>query len=41
LQAKRQILIPSVKILLDKMIEKADFRVSKELYSTIIQAAGE
>ena len=41
LQAKRKMLIPYVKILIDQLIEQADFRVSEKLYTTIIQSAGE
>ena len=41
LQAKRKMLIPSVKVLMDQLMEQADFRVSSKLYTTIIQAAGE
>ncbi|MBE9057022.1 DUF3368 domain-containing protein [Sphaerospermopsis sp. LEGE 08334] len=41
LQAKRKNLIPSVKILMDQLIEQADFRVSNQLYTTILQSAGE
>ncbi|MEA5582137.1 DUF3368 domain-containing protein [Nodularia harveyana UHCC-0300] len=41
LQAKRKMLVPSVKILMDQLIEQADFRVSDQLYTTIIQSAGE
>ncbi|TAE52451.1 MAG: DUF3368 domain-containing protein [Nostocales cyanobacterium] len=41
LQAKRKNLIPSVKMLMDQLIEEADFRVSHQLYTTILQSAGE
>jgi len=41
LQAKRKMLIPSVKILMDQLMEEADFRVSDKLYTAIIQSAGE
>ncbi|MTJ15390.1 DUF3368 domain-containing protein [Anabaena sp. UHCC 0187] len=41
LQAKRKMLIPAVKILMNQLIEQADFRVSDQLYTTILQAAGE
>ncbi|MFM7407209.1 MAG: DUF3368 domain-containing protein [Cuspidothrix sp.] len=41
LQAKRKKLIPSVKILMDQLIEQADFRVSNQLYTNILQSAGE
>lgn len=40
-QAKRNNLIQIVKPLLDQLIEQADFRVSDELYTTILQIAGE
>jgi predicted nucleic acid-binding protein len=41
LQAKRNGLILSVKPLMDRLIEQVDFRVSSQLYATILQAAGE
>jgi hypothetical protein len=41
LQAKRNNLIPAIKPLLDQLIEQADFRVSSQLYTTILQSAGE
>ncbi|WP_178378191.1 DUF3368 domain-containing protein [Chroogloeocystis siderophila] len=41
LQAKRNGLILSVKPLMDHLIEQVDFRVSSQLYATILQAAGE
>jgi predicted nucleic acid-binding protein len=41
LQAKRKMLIPSVKVLIDQLIEQADFRVSDQLYTIILQSAGE
>lgn len=41
LQAKQNILISSVKILMDQLIETADFRVSQQLYSMVLKAAGE
>ncbi|MBD2667019.1 hypothetical protein B6N60_00031 [Richelia sinica FACHB-800] len=41
LQAKRKNLIPSVKTLMDQLIDQADFRVSNQLYTKILQAAGE
>ncbi|MTJ50940.1 DUF3368 domain-containing protein [Dolichospermum sp. UHCC 0259] len=41
LQAKRKMLIPAVKILMNQLIEQADFRVSDQLYTTILQAAEE
>jgi len=40
-QAKQKMLIPSVKVLIDQLIEKADFRVSNQLYTTILQSAEE
>jgi hypothetical protein len=41
LQAKRNNLIPAIKPLLDQLIEQADFRVSSQLYTTILQSASE
>ncbi len=41
LQAKRNGLISTVKPLLDRLIEQADFRVSSQLYTTILEYAGE
>lgn len=41
LQAKRHCFIPAVKPLMDRLIEEADFRVSNQLYLTILQTAGE
>lgn len=41
LQAKRGGLISTVKPLIDQLIEQADFRVSSQLYMTILQSAGE
>ncbi|MBD2596375.1 DUF3368 domain-containing protein [Nostoc spongiaeforme FACHB-130] len=40
-QAKRNNLIPIVKPLIDQLMEQADFRVSEQLYTTILQIAGE
>ncbi|XWK88586.1 MAG: DUF3368 domain-containing protein [Phormidium sp.] len=40
-QAKRNNLIQRIKPVLDQLIEQADFRVSSQLYSTILQIAGE
>ena len=40
-QAKQNNLIGNVKPLLDQLIEQADFRVSNQLYTTILQIAGE
>lgn len=41
LQAKRNGLILAVKPLIDQLIQEADFRVSSELYATVLQTAGE
>ncbi len=41
LQAKRNRLIPAVKPLMERLIEQADFRVSNQLYATILEFAGE
>ncbi|CAD5942321.1 hypothetical protein PCC9214_02006 [Planktothrix tepida] len=41
LQAKRNGFVLNLKPLLDQLINQADFRVSQELYTTILQAAGE
>ncbi|KAB8319365.1 DUF3368 domain-containing protein [Tolypothrix campylonemoides VB511288] len=41
LQAKRNNLIPGVKALIDQLISQADFRVSSQLYTTILQSADE
>ena len=41
LQAKRNRLIPAVKPLMEQLIEQADFRVSNQLYATILEFAGE
>ncbi|CAD5909569.1 DUF3368 domain-containing protein [Planktothrix agardhii 1806] len=41
LQAKRNGLLLTLKPLIDQLIDEADFRVSHELYKTILQAAGE
>ncbi|WP_081462836.1 DUF3368 domain-containing protein [Trichormus azollae] len=41
LQAKRKMLIHSVKVLIDQLIEQADFRVSDQLYTIILQSVGE
>ncbi|NES21084.1 MAG: DUF3368 domain-containing protein [Symploca sp. SIO3E6] len=40
-QAKGNNLIQSVKPLVDQLIEQADFRVSDQLYKTILEIAGE
>lgn len=41
LQAKKRGLILNVKPLMDQLIEQVDFRVSSQLYATILQAADE
>jgi uncharacterized protein len=41
LQAKRNDLIPTVKPLMDQLIKTADFRVSSQLYATVLHTAGE
>ncbi len=41
LQAKGNLLIPAVKPLMEQLIEQADFRVSNQLYATILEFAGE
>ena len=41
LQAKRKGLISLVKPLVDELVEKADFRLSEQLYLSILQAANE
>lgn len=41
LQAKRNNLISTVKPLMDQLIEQVDFRVSSQLYITILQSASE
>ncbi len=40
-QAKHNNLIPSVKPLLNQLIEQADFRVSDQLYAAILTMANE
>jgi len=40
-QAKQNNLIEAVKPLVDQLIEQADFRVSNDLYTTILQITGE
>lgn len=40
-QAKRNGLISAVKPLMDRLIETADFRVSGQLYETVLQTTGE
>lgn len=41
LQAKQNGFIPTVKPLIDRLMGELDFRVSSQLYATILQAAGE
>jgi predicted nucleic acid-binding protein len=41
LQAKGNCLIPAIKPLMVRLIEQADFRVSNQLYATILEFAGE
>ncbi len=41
LQAKNQGLIPVIKPLIDQLITQADFRVSPQLYTVILQASNE
>jgi uncharacterized protein len=41
LQAKRNGLIPAVKPVIDQLIEEADFRVSSQLYTTVLKTANE
>jgi hypothetical protein len=41
LEAKGKGLIQSVKPLMDRLINEVEFRVSSQLYSTILQSAGE
>jgi len=41
LQAKNQNLIAAVKPLIDRLIQEADFRVSPQLYRSILQIADE
>lgn len=41
LQAKRNSFIALIKPSIDQLIEEADFRVSAELYATVLQTAGE
>jgi len=41
LEAKRKGLIPAVKPLVDRLIKEVEFRVSSQLYATLLQAAGE
>ncbi|MDY6782840.1 MAG: DUF3368 domain-containing protein [Cyanobacteriota bacterium] len=40
-QAKQNRLIPTVKPLLDRLIEQANFRVSRQLYANILTLVGE
>lgn len=41
LQAKKQGLIPVIKPLIDQLITQADFRVSPQLYTVVLQASNE
>jgi predicted nucleic acid-binding protein len=41
LQAKRNGSIPAVKLVMDRLIEEADFRVSSQLYATVLKTADE
>jgi uncharacterized protein len=41
LQAKRNNLIPAVKPLMDQLIDRADFRVSSQLYADVLNTASE
>ena len=41
LQAKRNGCISAVKPVMDQLIEEADFRVSRQLYATVLQTASE
>ena len=41
LQAKRNSLIPAVKPVMEQLIKQVDFRVSHQLYATILQFANE
>ncbi|MCC5599540.1 DUF3368 domain-containing protein [Nostoc favosum] len=41
LQAKQKGFIPAIKPLMDQLMEQADFRVSNQLYATVLQNAGE
>lgn len=41
LQAKQKNFIPAIKPLIDQLIDQADFRISNQLYATVIQNAGE
>lgn len=41
LQAKHDSLVPAIKPLLDQMIQQAYFRVSSQLYATVLQTARE
>lgn len=41
LQAKQKGFVISIKPIIDRLIEQADFRVSNQLYKTILQNAGE
>lgn len=41
LQAKRNGFIPAVKPVMDQLIEEADFRISNQLYTIVLQTASE
>jgi uncharacterized protein len=41
LQAKKQGIIPAIKLLIDRLIAIADFRVNQQLYVIILQSADE
>lgn len=41
LEAKGKGLIPAVKPLVDRLINEVEFRVSSQLYTTVLQCAGE
>ncbi len=41
LQAKKQVLIPDIKPLIDQLITQADFRVSPQLYTIVLQSSNE
>ncbi|MCW9682368.1 DUF3368 domain-containing protein [Dolichospermum planctonicum UHCC 0167] len=41
LQAKKQGLIPAIKPLMDQLITQADFRISSQLYTIVLQSSNE
>ncbi|MEH2249952.1 DUF3368 domain-containing protein [Nostoc sp.] len=41
LQAKKQEVIPAIKPLITQLIATADFRVSRQLYTIVLQSADE